>query len=133
MNHNIFWKNLTPPSSAAAGPEGELGAAVDEFFGSFGKLREHMTAASTTIQGSGWGALAWEPHGRRLIVEQVYDHQANLSISGTGLLFDMWEHAFYLQYRNVKADYVTNLRTVVNWGDVAARIDAARAASAVTA
>ncbi|WP_028925438.1 superoxide dismutase [Pseudonocardia acaciae] len=127
--HTVFWKNLTSPSSAAANPDGELAAAVDEFFGSADKLRAHMTAVSTTIQGSGWGVLAWEPIGQRLIVHQLYDHQANMSMSAVPLLvFDMWEHAFYLQYRNVKADYVKGLWTIVNWGDVAERFAAARAA-----
>jgi Fe-Mn family superoxide dismutase len=129
-NHTMFWKNLTAPSSSGE-PEGELAAAIDEDFGSFDKLREHMTAVSTTIQGSGWGVLAWEPIGQRLVVQQLQDHQSNLAISTEALLmFDMWEHAFYLQYRNVKADYVKALWTVVNWGDVAARFDAARRATA---
>jgi Fe-Mn family superoxide dismutase len=129
-NHTVFWKNLTAPSSSGE-PEGELAAAIDEDFGSFDKLREHMTAVSTTIQGSGWGVLAWEPIGQRLVVQQLQDHQSNLAISTEALLMvDMWEHAFYLQYRNVKADYVKALWTVVNWGDVAARFDAARRAAA---
>ncbi|HEY4008249.1 MAG TPA: superoxide dismutase [Pseudonocardia sp.] len=129
-NHTVFWKNLTAPSSSGE-PEGELAAAIAEDFGSFDKLREHMTAVSTTIQGSGWGVLAWEPIGQRLVVQQLQDHQSNLAISTEALLMvDMWEHAFYLQYRNVKADYVKALWTVVNWGDVAARFDAARRAAA---
>ncbi|GAA5169883.1 superoxide dismutase [Pseudonocardia eucalypti] len=131
-NHTVFWKNLTPVSSSGS-PDGELAAAIDQDFGSFDKLREHMTAVSTTIQGSGWGVLAWEPIGQKLIVQQLYDHQSNLSISSHALLmFDMWEHAFYLQYRNVKADYVKALWTVVNWADVAERFAAARAASTVS-
>ena len=56
------------------------------------------------MQGSGWGALAWEPVGQRLVVEQVYDHQGNIGNGTVPLLvLDMWEHAYYLQYQNVKA------------------------------
>ena len=59
------------------------------------------------VQGSGWGALSWEPLARRLIVEQVYDHQGNVGQGGPPLLvLDMWEHAYYLQYKNVKNDWV---------------------------
>ena len=59
------------------------------------------------MQGSGWGVLAWDPMAGRLFVEQVYDHQGNVGQSAAPLLvLDAWEHAFYLQYKNVKADYV---------------------------
>jgi Fe-Mn family superoxide dismutase len=86
-----------------------------------------MTQATMTIQGSGWGALSWEPLGGRLIVEQVYDHQSNVGQGSIPLLvFDAWEHAFYLQYKNVKADFFAALWNVVNWSDVAARLDAAK-------
>ena len=59
------------------------------------------------MQGSGWGALAWEPLGERLFIEQIYDHQGNVGQGGMPLLvIDAWEHAYYLQYKNVRADYV---------------------------
>jgi len=86
-----------------------------------------MTSVTTTVQGSGWGVLAWDPLGKRLYVEQVYDHQGNVGQSGVNLLvFDAWEHAFYLQYLNVKADYVKALWEIVNWDDVAQRYARAR-------
>ena len=122
--HSIFWKNLTP--DGAERPEGELAAAVDEHFGSFDGFRAQLTQATTTIQGSGWGVLAWEPLGRRLLVNQVYDHQGNVGNGSVPLLvFDAWEHAFYLQYKNVKADFVAALWKIVNWADVAERFAAA--------
>jgi Fe-Mn family superoxide dismutase len=81
-----------------------------------------------SVQGVGWGALAWEPTGRRLVVEQVYDHQGNIGQAAIPLLvIDSWEHAYYLQYRNVKADYVDAIWNLVNWTDVARRFDLARA------
>ncbi len=124
MLHSIFWKNLTP--DGAERPEGELAAAVDEHFGSFDGFRAQLTQATTTIQGSGWGVLAWEPLGRRLLVTQVYDHQGNVGNGSVPLLvFDAWEHAFYLQYKNVKADFVAALWKIVNWADVAERFAAA--------
>ena len=79
------------------------------------------------IQGSGWGALAWEPVGKRLVVEQVYDHQGNIG-NGTLpiLVLDMWEHAFYLQFKNVKGDWVKSFWEIVNWEDVGARFEGVR-------
>jgi Fe-Mn family superoxide dismutase len=118
--HSLFWTNLSPHGGGK--PEGELAAAIDENFGSFDAFKAQLTSATTTVQGSGWGVLAWEPLGKRLYVEQVYDHQGNVGQSGVNLLvFDAWEHAFYLQYLNVKADYVKALWEIVNWDDVADR------------
>lgn len=85
--------NLAP--SGGDRPTGELAAAIDEHFGSFDAFRAHLSQATNTVQGSGWGVLAWEPLDRRLIIEQVYDHQGNLSNGATPLLvIDAWEHAF---------------------------------------
>jgi len=123
--HSTFWQNQSPDGGDK--PDGALGSAIDEHFGSFDKFKAHMTQATMTIQGSGWGALAWEPLGGRLIVEQIYDHQGNVGNGSIPLLvFDAWEHAFYLQYKNVKADFFAALWNVVNWPDVAARLEAAK-------
>jgi superoxide dismutase, Fe-Mn family len=123
--HSIFWKNLTPEGGGK--PEGELGAAIDEFFGSFSDVRAQITEAATNVQGSGWAALSWEPVGARLIVEQVYDHQGNIGQGGPPLLvLDMWEHAYYLQYENRKAEWVDAFWELVNWDDVATRFERAR-------
>jgi Fe-Mn family superoxide dismutase len=105
-----------------------LGAAIVRDFGSLAAFQAQFTAAATTIQGSGWAMLAYEPLGGRLIVEQVYDHQSNLISAAVPLLvLDMWEHAFYLDYLTVKADYVRAFWTIVNWPDVARRHKAATA------
>jgi Fe-Mn family superoxide dismutase len=126
--HSIFWTNLSPDGGDK--PDGDLADALDEHFGSFDLFKDHLTQASMTIQGSGWGALAWEPFGQRLIVEQVYDHQGSVGNGSLPLLaFDAWEHAFYLQYLNVKADFFAALWNIVNWPDVAARFAAAKAVS----
>jgi Fe-Mn family superoxide dismutase len=127
VNHSIFWNNLSPDGGDK--PTGELAAALDEHFGSFDAFRAHFTAAATTIQGSGWAVLGWDTLGRRLLVHQLYDQQANLPAGQIPLvMLDMWEHAFYLQYRNVKPDYVTAWWNVVDWADAADRFAKARAA-----
>ncbi|WP_433228170.1 superoxide dismutase [Actinomadura formosensis] len=124
--HSIFWDNLSPDGGDR--PDGELASAIAEHFGTFEAFQKQLTTATSTVQGSGWGVLAWEPLGRRLVVQQVYDHHGNVGMNTTPLLvFDAWEHAYYLQYRNVRPDYVEKLWSLVNWADVQARFDAARA------
>jgi len=125
VNHSVFWPNMSPDGGDK--PDGELAAAMDEQFGSFDAFRAHFTAAALGIQGSGWAILAWDSLGQQLIIEQLYDHQGNLAAGSVPLLMlDMWEHAFYLQYRNVKADYVTAWWNVANWADVTRRFTTAR-------
>jgi Fe-Mn family superoxide dismutase len=120
INHSIFWKNLAPTNSDR--PEGELSAAIIEFFGSFEAFQAHFNATAMGIQGSGWAFLAWDSMGERLIIEQLYDQQSNIATASVPLLMlDMWEHAFYLDYQNVKADYVKAFWSIVNWSDVQAR------------
>ena len=125
VNHSIFWTNLAPKSGGV--PEGELAAAIAEFFGSFEKFQAHFTAASMGIQGSGWGVLSWDPVGKQLIIQQLFDQQGNTAQGTIPILqLDMWEHAFYLDYQNVKADYVAAFWNIVSWTDVQARFEAAR-------
>ena len=125
INHSIFWKNLAPANSDR--PEGELAAAINEFFGSFEAFQGHFNASAMGIQGSGWSFLAWDVLGQRLIIEQLYDQQGNVVPTSVPLLMlDMWEHAFYLDYQNVKGDYVKAFWNIINWGDVQARFEAAR-------
>ncbi|GIG56350.1 superoxide dismutase [Fe-Zn] 1 [Longispora fulva] len=125
--HSIFWENLSPEGGDR--PEGELAAAIDEYFGSFEALQAQLSNATKLVQGSGWGVLGYEPLSGRLQVTQVYDHHGNVGVGTTPVLvFDAWEHAYYLQYKNVRPDYVDQLWNLVNWSDVSARFDAARGA-----
>jgi Fe-Mn family superoxide dismutase len=118
--HTLFWKNLSP--NGGDRPEGELAAAIDEHFSSFDAFKKQLSQATSTVQGSGWGALSWEPLGERLFIEQVYDHQGNVGQGGVPLLvIDAWEHAYYLQYENRRADYVEAIWNVLDWSDVARR------------
>jgi len=128
-NHTVFWNNLSPEGGDK--PEGELAAAIDDQFGSFDAFRSHFSANANAIQGSGWSILAWDSIGQRLIIVQLYDQQGNISIGLTPLLMlDMWEHAFYLDYQNVKGDYVNAFWNIVNWADVADRFAKARTQTA---
>lgn len=125
-NHSIFWKNMGPDSKDR--PEGELASAITEFFGDYDKFVAHFNAAALGIQGSGWALLAWDAVGSRLVINQLYDQQGNVPVLTTPLLMlDMWEHAFYLDYKNVKGDYVKAFWNIVNWEDVEKRFEAAKA------
>ena len=123
-NHSLFWENLGP--NGGGKPTGALAAAIDADFGSFEEFQKHFAAAALGLQGSGWAVLAYDKIGERLVIEQMTDQQGNLSIDLVPLLLlDMWEHAFYLQYKNVKADYVAAVWNVFNWDEVATRYAAA--------
>ena len=125
-NHSIFWKNLSP--NGGGEPTGELAEAIKADFGSFEQFKAHFSAVATGLQGSGWAVLGYDHLSGHLIIEQLTDQQGNISVNFTPLLMlDMWEHAFYLQYKNVKADYVKAVWNVFNWDDVAERYAAAKA------
>jgi Fe-Mn family superoxide dismutase len=127
INHSVFWKNMSPDGGGE--PDGDVAAAIDEFFGGFAGFKKQFEAAANSLQGSGWALLVWDPLGKRLNINQLYDQQGNLPVGQLPVLqLDMWEHAFYLQYKNVKADYVTAWWNVVNWTDVASRLAKVRAA-----
>ncbi|WP_285027276.1 superoxide dismutase [Plantibacter sp. ME-Dv--P-122b] len=125
VNHTIWWNNLSPDGGDK--PTGELESAVDEYFGNFDKFQAHFTAAALGVQGSGWAALTWDTLGQRINIQQFFDQQGNFP-AGTVplLLLDVWEHAYYLDYKNVRADYVKAFWNIVNWADVQARFEVAR-------
>ena len=127
--HTLFWKNLTPMGTDR--PNGELAAAIDESFGSFDAFHKQLSSSASSVQGSGWGSLTWEPLGERLFIEQIYDHQGNTGQGGVPLLvIDAWEHAYYLQYENRRPEYVDAIWNVIDWTDVAARFALARGTAA---
>jgi Fe-Mn family superoxide dismutase len=123
--HSVFWTNMSPDGGGK--PEGDLAAAIDDSLGSYEGFRQQLSEAATNVQGSGWGTLAWEPMAQRLVVEQVYDHQGNIGNGTVPLLvLDMWEHAYYLDYKNVKGDWVEAFWKIVAWDDVAKRFERVR-------
>jgi Fe-Mn family superoxide dismutase len=125
VNHSIFWTNMSP--NGGDKPVGELASAIDDFFGSFDKFQAHFAATAMGVQGSGWSVLAWDSIGQRLIIQQFFDQQANFAAGTVPLLMlDVWEHAYYLDYQNVRADYVKAFWNIVDWANVQARFVAAR-------
>lgn len=129
VNHSIFWTNLAPKSSGGGTPpEGELAQAITHAFGSFDKFVEQFSAKAVAIQGSGWAWLGYNKATKHLEIATC-DNQDPLSTKGLVPLLgvDVWEHAYYLQYKNVRADYVKAIWGIVNWKNVSERFAQAKA------
>ena len=123
VNHSIFWTNLTPETSE---PVGDLLEAIGRDFGDLEKFKAHFTATALGVQGSGWSVLAYDVIGQRLSVFQLFDQQGNVPFGLVPLLMlDVWEHAYYLDYQNVRADYVKAFWNIVDWDNVGQRLAAA--------
>jgi Fe-Mn family superoxide dismutase len=125
VNHSIFWTNLSPDGGDK--PTGDLAAAIDDAFGSFDKFQAHFTAAALGVQGSGWAGLFWDSIGENLVIQQIFDQQGQIAAATVPLLLlDVWEHAYYLDYQNVRADYVKAFWNVANWANAQERFATAR-------
>ena len=123
--HSILWRNMTP-NGGGTPQAGPFAKAVENDFGGFDSFRKQITEVASTIMGSGWAALVWEPIGKKLLITQIYDHQSNLAQGGVPLLvIDAWEHAYYLQYQNRKTEFFEAVWKLWNWHDIEARYDAA--------
>jgi Fe-Mn family superoxide dismutase len=123
--HSILWLNMKPQGGGE--PDGKLRAALDRDFGGFEPFKKQLTQVASSIMGSGWAALVWEPLGGRLLTTQIYDHQSNLSQAGVPLMvIDAWEHAYYLQYKNEKTAFFDAVWNLWNWRDISQRFEAAQ-------
>lgn len=118
--HTLYWENMAPKGGGE--PKGETGKAVEKNFGGFDAFKRHFTAATSAVEGSGWGILAFEPYRGYLVILQTEKHQ-DLTLSGVYplLVCDVWEHAYYLKYQNRRAEYVENFFNTINWNEVEAR------------
>ena len=122
--HCLYWQNLAP--KAGGEPQGALADAIKNDFGSFDAFKSHLTEASMTTMGSGWGVLAYEPVLKKLQIVTLHDHESIAVVGMQPLMvLDAWEHAFYLQYGPAKADYFKAIWNCWNWKDIGARYDAA--------
>ncbi len=123
VNHSIFWTNLAPMSAGGGHlVQGSLEEALLKEFGSIETFIEKFSALSVGIQGSGWGWLGVDKGSKKLIMTTC-SNQDPVSLLGiTPLLgIDVWEHAYYLQYKNVRAEYVKNIWKIVNWKNLEER------------
>eukprot|EP01031_Cornospumella_fuschlensis_P042327 gene42327-51695_t len=129
VNHTIFWRNLAPPKKGGGEPPvGDLKTMIDAQYGSLEGLQKALSAASVGVQGSGWGWLGYDKTNNRLAVATTANQDPLEATTGLKPLLgiDVWEHAYYLQYKNVRADYLGQIWGVVNWKDVGERLKAAK-------
>ncbi|MDD8018929.1 MAG: superoxide dismutase [Bacteroidota bacterium] len=121
--HSIFWTNLTNKQTS---PKGELQRRIDKNFGSYGKLKAYIAATSKNVDGNGWGILGYQPYSDSLVVLQCENHEKLTQWGVIPLLvIDVWEHAYYLKYRNKRADFVDALFNIINWDNASLRLDTA--------
>nr|ADD24570.1 Superoxide dismutase 1, mitochondrial [Lepeophtheirus salmonis] len=125
LNHSIFWTNLTPGGSGE--PEGELLNLIKRDFGSLDAMKDKLSASTVAVQGSGWGWLVYCKNEKKLKVATCPNQDPLEATTGLVSLFgiDVWEHAYYLQYKNVRPDYVKAIFNIANWKNVAERLAAA--------
>jgi Fe-Mn family superoxide dismutase len=118
--HSIFWTNLT---NKRTDPDGDLLKRIEKDFGSYEKLKVYIAETSKNVDGNGWGILAYQPYSDKLIVLQCENHEKLTQWGCIPLLvIDVWEHAYYLRYRNKRTDFVDALFNIINWDNVAERL-----------
>lgn len=126
--HSIYWTNMGP--NGGGEPTGDLANHINNAFGNFNAFKGQLSAASNSVEGSGWGLLVWNRLSNKLEILATEKHQDQAQWGSVPVLvIDEWEHAYYLQYQNRRPDYTAAFWNVVNWENVAERLDAARAGS----
>jgi len=124
--HSLFWANLAPAGKGGGTPSGVLGDAIDREFGSFERLKKEFTLAATSVEGSGWAALTFCKQTNRPIIMQIEKHNVNIYPTFAILLdLDVWEHAYYLDYKNLRPKFVEAFWNIVNWDEVNKRLEGA--------
>jgi Fe-Mn family superoxide dismutase len=125
--HSIFWPNMAPPGKGGGTPGGALADQIHTDFGGFDKFKQQFSDAAKTVEGSGWALLLYDNTTNQLVLTQIekqnFMHLAQLPIL---LGLDVWEHSYYLQYRNDRGKYVDEWWKVVNYDDAAARFAKAK-------
>jgi Fe-Mn family superoxide dismutase len=129
VNHSIFWQNLAPVGKNGE-PSAELKQAIERDFGSFDNMKNQLSAMTVAVQGSGWGWLGYNRLTSRLQLATTLNQELLEPTTGLVPLFtiDVWEHAYYLQYKNLRPDFVKAIWNVANWKDISARFAGAKKA-----
>ncbi|MTH51978.1 superoxide dismutase [Bacillus mangrovi] len=123
--HTLFWTIMSP--NGGGQPKGPLLDAINEYFGSFEAFKRHFSQAAINVEGSGWALLVWSPRAGRLEVLNAEKHQNLTQWESIPLLvLDMWEHAYYLKYKNDRNAYVEAWWKVVFWPEAEKRFSLAK-------
>jgi Fe-Mn family superoxide dismutase len=122
--HSLFWPNMAPAGKGGGTPGGVLGDAINKEFGGFERFKKEFTLAATSVEGSGWAALSFCNQTKRLIIMQIEKHNVNIYPTYAILLdLDVWEHAYYLDYKNLRPKFVEAFWNIVNWDEVNKRFE----------
>jgi len=117
--HTMFWGNLIPAGAGGDKPGGKLAAAIDGEFGSFERFKKEFTQAAASVEGSGWAALTYCRLTNRPLIMQIEKHNVNVyPMFAILMVVDVWEHAYYLDYKNLRADFIDAFWNIVNWKGV---------------
>lgn len=123
--HSLFWGNLAPPSKGGGGkPSGALGEALDKEFGSFDRFKKEFSQAAASTEGSGWAALTYCKQTSRPIIMQVEKHNTNVyPMFRILMVLDVFEHAYYIDYKNDRAKFIETFWNIVNWDEINKRFE----------
>jgi len=122
--HSLFWGNLAPSGKGGGKPGGTLGSTLDKEFGSFERFKKEFTQTAVSVEGSGWAALAFCRQTNRPIIMQIEKHNVNVyPMFRILMVLDVWEHAYYLDYKNERAKFVDAFWNIINWEEVNKRLD----------
>lgn len=118
--HSIFWTNLAPAGKGGGGnPTGQIAELINRDFGSFERFKKEFSQAAASTEGSGWAILAVHPCYEKLVVGQIEKHNVNVYPSFEILLaLDVWEHAYYLDYKNERPKFIEAFWNLVNWESI---------------
>jgi len=122
--HSLFWGNLAPTGKGGGKPSGVLGDMIEKEFGSFERFKREFTQAALGVEGSGWAALTFCKQTNRPIIMQIEKHNTNIyPMFRILMVLDVFEHAYYLDYKNERAKFVDAFWNIVNWGEVNKRLE----------
>ncbi|MDI3484279.1 MAG: superoxide dismutase, Fe-Mn family [Methanobacteriaceae archaeon] len=122
--HRFFWENMGPADENGGEPHGKIKDYIEKDFGGFERFKEEFSQTAISTEGSGWAMLTYCPLTDRLFIIQVEKHNINLIPQCKVLLvLDVWEHAYYLDYKNLRPDYVEAFWKIINWDEVNNRME----------
>jgi len=124
--HSLFWGNLAPAGKGGGKPGGVLGDAIEREFGSFERFKKEFTQAAVSVEGSGWAALTFCRQTNRPIIMQIEKHNTNVyPMFRILMVLDVFEHAYYIDYKNERAKFVEAFWSIVNWDGINKRLEEA--------
>jgi Fe-Mn family superoxide dismutase len=122
--HSLFWGTLAPAGKGGAVPTGILAKEIEKEFGSFERFKKEFSQAAASVEGSGWAALAFCPLTKRLMIMQIEKHNTNVyPMFNILMVIDVFEHAYYIDYKNERAKFIEAFWSIVNWAEVNNRLE----------